>query len=100
MTWLTFVLVSLTAARVTRLITSDSLTTPLRHALVNHASQRKHAPWYVVLVHCDWCVSIWVAGAATLVAVGLGLSSWHAALFLWGGSAFLAGAVLAWLDRL
>ncbi|MFE7963396.1 DUF1360 domain-containing protein [Streptomyces cellulosae] len=67
----------LAAARITRLITADTITQPLRDALSRRAQLRplndgtgtaRLAPlpwrWSAKLVACHWCASVWV-GAAT-----------------------------------
>ena len=80
MTWLNVITAVLTlgaVARVTRLITDDSITAPLRDFLDRAATlrasedgQAQAAPLFwraaSTWVHCAWCVSLWVATAAAV----------------------------------
>lgn len=58
--WLTIVLAAGLAARLTRLITLDTITQPIRNRLTGLVA---------ALVECPWCTGVWTAAA-----VGL---SWH-----------------------
>jgi hypothetical protein len=58
--WLLVTLAVLATARLTRLVTTDSITDPARAWLHDHTP-----PWVTYLVHCPWCVSVWLgAGVA------------------------------------
>lgn len=73
--WLLVLLTVLTVARLTRLITADALTEPLREWVISHRPAPAapvtaiHAPapppqredWLVYLIHCRWCASMWIA---------------------------------------
>ena len=63
MDWLTLVLVVLATYRLTRLITADRITEPLRE-WVNGRSE-----WAGYLVTCDWCLSIWIGPLVVIPAV-------------------------------
>lgn len=65
MTALTVVLVALATYRVTRLVTADRITEPVRA----WAERRGARVGY--LATCDWCLSVWVAPAPAAVAVAL-----------------------------
>lgn len=54
MTSLAFVIVALAAARLTRLVTEDTITEPLRV----WASSR---PFVYELVTCPWCIGFWIS---------------------------------------
>lgn len=41
--------------RLTRLITGDEITRPIREAAFDRSR------WFGYLVSCDWCLSIWIA---------------------------------------
>jgi len=58
--WLTIVLAAGLTARLTRLITLDTITQPIRNRL---------SGLIAALVECPWCTGVWAAAA-----VGL---SWH-----------------------
>ena len=53
----------LAVARLTRLVTTDELTRPVRQALVRRLPDR--SPWAYLLV-CRWCLSMWVAAPAAV----------------------------------
>lgn len=86
---------TLAAARLTRLVTTDTITAPLREKLIRWAyrSQPEMAPswggihpwaelarvddgdppWPAKLVTCDWCAGVWVGfgvAVARLIAPG------------------------------
>ncbi len=51
--WL--VLGALACYRLTRLVTADQITLPLRTWVLDRST------WFGYLVTCDWCLSIWIA---------------------------------------
>lgn len=71
-----WVLAVLACYRLTRLVTTDTITEPLRE-LVQHRGRVGY------LVGCDWCVSVWVgvpvsalvvwAGGSRVVVFGFGV---------------------------
>ncbi|WP_280366158.1 hypothetical protein [Nocardia wallacei] len=63
----------LAVARLTRLVTRDKLTEPIRSALVERLGSGSQLTY---LVHCTWCTSIWVAFASAPAAVALTGVSW------------------------
>lgn len=90
MNGMTLILTLLAVVRVTRLITSDYLTEPLRVRAIK--GLEGHARLQYLLV-CSWCASVWVgvAGAAAWFAWGdtraytavcAGLAASYAAGFL------------------
>jgi len=62
MTALLVLVAALATYRVTRLVTADQITEPLRA----FAERRK---WTGYLAQCDWCVSIWVAPGPAVAVV-------------------------------
>lgn len=50
-----WILAALTCYRLTRLITADEITRPIREAAFNQSR------FLGYLVSCDWCLSIWIA---------------------------------------
>lgn len=73
---------ALATARITRLITSDRLTLPLRRRLLAHVRAGGSLEY---LLSCSWCTSIWVG---LLVAAGVthsfrGLASPTTRVELW-----------------
>lgn len=70
MTWLALALLTLATARATRLIAIDELARPMREWIRDH---RPDGSPLTYLMHCPWCLSIWIATATTIAA-------WHAGL--------------------
>jgi hypothetical protein len=60
---LTFVLVALATYRLTRLVTADKISQPLREVAVARSD------FLGYLTSCDWCLSIWVAPIPVAVNV-------------------------------
>jgi len=58
-----FLLNTLAAARLTHLVTTDSITGPPRERVTEWADRRTATRPLAVLINCDWCVSVWVAAA-------------------------------------
>lgn len=77
MTALDVVLVALATYRLTRLVTADRITEPVRV----WAEQR--GPRVGYLATCDWCLSVWLAPLPTVAAV------------LWGGSTVVLVGLVA-----
>lgn len=61
---MTEILTLLAVARVTRLITTDVLTEPLRNWTVRRLLKRDPEHMLAYLLVCDWCASVYVGGAA------------------------------------
>ena len=78
--WLTVVLAIGLAVRITRLVTLDTITQPIRDRLSGPLS---------VLAECPWCAGFWIS-------VGVGLSWWAWADQTWWQVGALI-ATLAWL---
>lgn len=89
MTFVSLVLVVLASARITRLITTDTITAPLRERIVGRLGADSRL---VYLVHCDWCSSIYVgAGVSLAAALGPGWVQWVLA-------ALSASYIAGWLN--
>jgi Protein of unknown function (DUF1360) len=72
-----------TIARLTRLVTVDSITDPIRtktEAAVKDKASRKIWHWFDDLINCPWCVSIWVGVPSAYI----GLAHWDR-FFVFGG---------------
>ena len=77
-------------ARLTRFITADAITEPLRSVFDRLNSERLS-----YMVRCDWCVSVWTG-------FGFSLLGWHAPVS-WSmviGVALTASLVTGWLATL
>jgi hypothetical protein len=80
-----FVLNTLAAARLTQLVTTDSITGPPRVAVTEWSDRRTITRPLAVLINCGWCVSVWVAA---------GLAAFDA----WAGGPLAAGVAAAGYD--
>jgi hypothetical protein len=93
---LVLVVMILVVARATRLVTTDEIFLRPRTWLGGRSSGDV-VPWYVVLVNCDWCVSVWVALVAAVVAKETSMvSTWTWAAWSWLAVAMGAGSLLTW----
>lgn len=70
--WYTVIAV-LACARITRLITRDRITQPLRMRAVNRLGIES---WGAYLIQCDWCTGLWVAAVVMPAAWWWGHSPW------------------------
>lgn len=70
---------ALAVARVTRLVTQDEITEPLRRGVLRRLNpdNRLHLK-LAYLLECPWCVSVWV-GAGVFGTV----ATWPGSLALW-----------------
>ena len=64
---------ALATARLTRLVTRDQITHPLRRALLARVDRDGYLAY---LLTCDWCVSVWIGAGAAVVGVRAGAWSW------------------------
>lgn len=67
LTALVVALTLLTVYRLTRLVTTDVITDRPRSWL-----RREYEGWLVTLVHCPWCMSVWIAGPVVVMTVYAG----------------------------
>ena len=103
-----FALICLASYRLTRLVTTDKLSSPLRSAAARRwpayrapvedeagrpieGSATSYPRWQVVLVNCDWCVSMWMTLLLTLAVVLYFHAAWIVAVLVWLASAAVAG---------
>lgn len=111
MTWGYLVLITLTACRLTRLVTRDDITAPVRAWVVRryppHAepvldalsrpvagSARNVPSWPAVFVHCDWCVGVWTSLGAVVVGHFVGLvPRWQVVGFAWLAISMVVGSL-------
>jgi hypothetical protein len=79
-------------ARLTRLVTADSITDPIRaktEKVVKKATSRKVWTWVDDLINCPWCVSMWIGVIGALVV----LPHWQH----WFVFCSMAGLTASWL---
>lgn len=94
----------LAVARVTRLVTTDDVTSGWRSRLTFRSAARRPpnsgSAWYVRLIYCDWCVSVWIAAiAAPLGKVSGLITTWQWVPWAFVGMAGGSGLVTKWADR-
>jgi len=73
-TTLTAIITALAVARVTRLVTTDTLTAPARQWAVLKMGIRSKGAY---LITCDWCTSVWAGAVAAPLAYWYGHSPWY-----------------------
>jgi hypothetical protein len=97
MTALAFAVMVLATARITRLVTTDEITYRWRRPLANRRNRDTGPTFMAQLVYCNWCVSVWIALAAALVARFTGLvHTWSWMVWAWLAIAGGAGLLLGW----
>lgn len=98
MTIVVLAVMVLAVARLTRLVTTDDITEPWRARVMTH--QPLGSPtWFARMIVCNWCVGIWVALVAAVVARLTGLvTTWVWAVWAWFAVAGGSGLLLGW-DR-
>jgi len=62
-----FVLICLATARLTRLITTDQILSPLRDRVWKKWPPESSKIGYVLT--CDWCTSMWASSALVLMSI-------------------------------
>lgn len=67
MTILQFILLGLATYRITRLITRDTITAPLRNAFWKKFPPESSRLGY--LSTCEWCFSVWVGSGLVISAI-------------------------------
>jgi len=72
---LLLVLDGLATYRLTQLVTSDTLTQPIRDLF-------QRTEWGAEFVGCAWCVSIWAAGLVVVLQSSIGHVWFYAACVL------------------
>jgi hypothetical protein len=64
--WLQLLLYALAVARVTGLITTDTITEPIRDRVIVWLDDTPGSAgaWFSSLITCSWCAGMWVSLAA------------------------------------
>lgn len=73
-TYVSLILTFLAVCRVTRLITDDYITLPVRQWLVKHNGE---TGWFTHGIHCPKCVSVWVGLGASPMWYFYGTRAWY-----------------------
>lgn len=58
-----FALTVAAAARLTQLVTTDSITERPRVAVTEWSDRRRATRPLAILINCGWCVSVWISAA-------------------------------------
>lgn len=64
------ILISLSSARVTRLLAEDSITQRLRDPFLIYVGNGEYEVkdnFFGKLIHCTWCLGIWITTILTIV---------------------------------
>lgn len=80
-----FVVLVLATARLTRLVTKDDLTLPIRLWVDRRFGENSFASR---LIWCHWCVAVWIS---------IGASVWPAQILYSMGAAPKDAAIMLWL---
>lgn len=67
---MTAIIIALAIVRLTRLITVDKITDPLRKRILDKAGATH---WITYLMYCPWCLSIHIALIAWWLLIGFNL---------------------------
>lgn len=61
--WLQLLLYALAVARVTGLITADTITEPIRDRIIGWLddTEGSSGAWFASLIQCPWCAGMWVS---------------------------------------
>jgi hypothetical protein len=80
MTAIDLVLIVLATARITRMITRDTLTEPLRErAVIWLEAQERQWDKVAYLIQCDWCASVYAGAAVAGTSVVFHGNIWYMA---------------------
>lgn len=73
--WLVY---ALAVARLTGLVTVDTITEPVRDRIVVKLDDAPGSggEWLSYLITCPWCASVWISAVAAPVAYNWGDSPW------------------------
>ena len=74
---LLIIVAALATYRLTRLVTADKITEPIRTWVMDRSQ------WAGYLVSCDWCLSIWIAPPVALCAILWGDNRLVLVVILW-----------------
>ena len=93
LTWQVLLLTIGLHFRLTRLITEDTITQPLRDwsAQIND--------WLGKLLDCGWCSGVWIAAGLVPLAWFEGDTTWYQIIALAGSISWLYGIAHQWLDE-
>lgn len=81
------------AARLTRLITTDTITGPLRAKVLTHYGPQSMA---YELIRCPWCVGFWISIPAAIAAF---TPFAHTLFYAIAGTALSISLLIGWCAR-
>jgi hypothetical protein len=85
----------LACARLTRLIIEDEITSPIRRWAVRRWGENGMIPY---LLHCRWCVGMWVAAPLCAFCWATDLTTWPVALLLVPATSYAANIIRATIE--
>lgn len=85
---LTILLTMLATARITRLITTDRVTDGIRERIMSRMGADSRTGY---LIHCDWCVSVYVGIGAAYSAWAWSDQTWFRIATLALSASYAAG---------
>ena len=92
--WLLVALAILTVARLTRLVTDDTLTSGARARI----AERNPSGYLTTLVTCPWCVSFWIGIVVAVVTVWWGDNRAVIAALLVFAASHVTGLQARWAE--
>ena len=89
-----YLVYALAVARFTGLVTLDTITEPIRDAIVVRLDDTPGSAgsWLAYLITCPWCASVWIGGFAAPMVYNWGDSPWLFVPALALVFSFVAGA--------
>lgn len=94
MAFIVFLLALGTALRLTRLVTHDTITEPIRDFFAR--SESRGARFVTKLLQCPWCAGFWISLATSIAALDVApidLPTWFVLPALTLTTSYLVGAV-------
>lgn len=82
-------------ARVTRFVNADILAQPIRNLAMRRHGPGGHA---AILIHCPWCLSIWIAAPLAPLAYWYGDRAWFVIPAAWLSLSYVYAIVAQWAD--
>ncbi len=76
------------AARLTRLLTTDQISYPIRRRVVVRLGPDN---WFAYLITCPWCLGLWVSAAVAAGAYWWADTRWWLCVALAGTASYATG---------
>ncbi len=79
------------AARITRVLTVDQISYPIRQRIVVWLGPDN---WFAYLVTCPWCLGLWVSAGVGAASYFYGDTRWWFYVALAGSASLLTGLIV------